>query len=333
MRKIDRIEKKAAEVQDCIVNCPNDQPMVEGEILWLTASSCSVQDLMYDCNVPENIQEAVCDRLSCPKCGETFDLASEVGKKYDFEIEHETTVEEALRQHGEAVLDFYGFLREFPMLGMAHPFGRRICRELKKAERSSLPERLWFRAQRKKEYCPVLAPSVNVGDQRYNSSGHPLYYLSDNAKCAALELLASGDDRLAWVQPFGLEQIDTVLDLRPWGPEDDRVLDNDGNYSPKSSVALIALLYSDLLMLKPEMAGPEVRWKPEYLVPRFVGEAAHLAGFSAILFPSVRYDGDNLVVLNQEFTPKPVQEPQPETVTDADLEYSKRIMYANGQRF
>jgi hypothetical protein len=46
MRKNDLIEKKAAEVQNCIVHCSNHEPMVDGDILWITANSISVQDLM-----------------------------------------------------------------------------------------------------------------------------------------------------------------------------------------------------------------------------------------------------------------------------------------------
>lgn len=332
MRKNDLIEKKVAEVQDCIINCPNDEPMVEGETLWMTASGCSVQDLMYDCDVPENLHEAVCDRLHCPKCGATFDLGSEVGTKYDFEIEHEITVDKALRQHGKTLFDFYGFLHKFPMLGMAHPFGRRILRDLKKAQRTTLPEGRWFRAQRKKEYCNELAPWDKVADQRYNGSGHPLDYISDNAKCAMTELLSSGTDRSAWIQSFHLDQLEGVLDLRPWNAEDDRVLDGDGNYRPKHPLVLVALLYSDLLTLKPEREGEDVRCKPEYLVTRFVGEAARLVGFSAIIFPSVRYDGENLVLLDKDFRPKPDQEPQQETLTAEDLDYSRRTMYANSRR-
>jgi hypothetical protein len=62
-------------------------------------------------------------------------------------------------------------------------------------------------------------------------------------------------------------------------------------------------------------------------------KAARLAGFSAILFPSVQYDGDNLVVLDKDFTPKPDGEPWEEILTDDDLDYSRHTFYANGQRF
>src|SRR5438445_6557078 len=90
MRKVDLVKKKAAEVQSLIVRCPNEEPMVEGETLWTMASSCSVQDLMDDCNIPENLQELVCERLRCPKCDTTFDLWSKMGTKYDLNLLNHT---------------------------------------------------------------------------------------------------------------------------------------------------------------------------------------------------------------------------------------------------
>jgi hypothetical protein len=333
MRKNDLIEKKAAEVQSHIVHCSDHEPMVEGGILWMTASGTCVQDLMYDCNVPDKLQQAVCERLRCPKCGDSLDLLTEVGTKYRFELDHEETIEHALDRHSKELFKFYDFLHKFPMSGMAHRFGRRLFRELLKAPHLTLPEGLWFRAKPKPEQCCGLAPRENVGDQRYNSSGHPFFYLANNPTCAAVELLASADQKSAWVQSFHVDKLEDVLDLRPWDAEDDRVFDGDGNYSPKHPLLLIALLYSDLLLLKPRLKGKAVIYKSEYLMPRFVSDAARLAGFSAILFPSVRYDGDNLVVFKEDWTPKPDGEPREETLTEEDLDYSNRTGFHEGQRW
>lgn len=340
MRKNDLIEKKAAEVQSHIVHCSNHEPMVEGEIMWMKANGTCVQDLMYDCRVPDNLQEAVCEHLRCPKCGDSFDLLTEVGTKYRYELDHEDTIEHALNRHGRELFKFYDFLHKFPMSGMAHRFGRRLLREMLKAPHFTLPQGQWFRATTKPEHCCGLAPRENVGDQRYNSSGHPFFYLADNPTCAAVELLASAEQRSAWVQSFHLDKVEDVLDLRPWGAEEDRVFDSDGNYSPKHPLLLIALLYSDLLLLKPEphvqMEGRDVlrkpEYKPEYLMPRFVSDVARLAGFSAILFRSVRYDGDNLVVFKEDWTPKPYGEPKQLTLTAEDLDYSSRTCFNQGER-
>jgi len=57
-----------------------------------------------------------------------------------------------------------------------------------------------------------------------------------------------------------------------------------------------------------------------------------MIGFSAILFPSVRYDGDNLVILEKEFVPSPDKDAWEETLSTEDLDYSQRILYANGER-
>jgi hypothetical protein len=246
MCKKSLIEKKAAAVQSQIVHCSNEEPWVEGGILWTQANGTCVQDLMYDCHVPDNIQEAVCELLRCPKCGDSFDLLSEVGTKYRYELDHEDTIEHALDRHGRELFKFYQFLHKFPMSGMAHQFGRRLLRELTKAPHFALPEGRWFRAARKPEHCSGLAPREIVGDQRYNSSGHPFFYLANNATCAAVELLADDEQkhRSAWVQEFHLDKLEGVLDLRPWSAEDDRVIDGDGNYKPKHPLLLVALLTS-----------------------------------------------------------------------------------------
>ncbi len=335
MRKNDLIEKKAAAVQSQIVHCSNHEPMVESGILWMTASGTCVQDLMYDCNVPDKLQEAVCERLRCPKCGDSLDLLTEVGTKYQFELDHEDTIQHAIDRHSKELFKFYDFLHKFPMSGMAHRFGRRLLRELVKAPHFTLPEGQWFRAKMKPEQCCGLAPRENVGDQRYNSSGHSFFYLANNPKCAKAvwSYCASAEQKSAWVQSCQLEKLEYGLDRRPGSAEDDRVFDGDGNYRPKHPLLLIALLYSDLLLLKPRMEGKDVLHKSEYLVPRFVSDVARLAGFSAILFPSVRYDGDNLVVFKEDWTPKPDGEPRKETLTEEDLDYSNRTGFNEGQRW
>lgn len=333
MRKSELIDRYVAKVQGLIVDCPNDEPMVEGETLWIQASGCSVLDLLIDCNVPEKYHYAVSDRLRCPKCGSPFDIGQEVGTQWDFEAAHEGTVAKAMHKYGEEIFRFSEFLHKYPMSGMAHRFGRRLLRELIRAPHFTLPGGQWFRAKMQAEHCSSLAPREFVGDQRYNSSGHPFFYLANDPKCAAVELLANEEADVAWVQAFDLDTLEDVLDLRPWNAEDDRVLDGEGNYDPKHPLLLVALLYSDLLLLTPQMEGKGVRHKPEYLMPRFVSDAARLAGFSAILFRSVRYDGDNLVVFKEDWQPKPHGEPTQITLAADDRRHSKGMLFHNGERF
>lgn len=41
----------------------------------------------------------------------------------------------------------------------------------------------------------------------------------------------------------------------------------------------------------------EKSWKPWYLLPRFISDCARLHGFVGVVFPTIRYWADNLVLL------------------------------------
>ena len=315
MTRDEKISKLAAAIQREIVSCPNEQSFEDGEVgCWIFGCSTDLGDLLMNHEVPDELQDEVVSRLRCPRCDSPLEVWQEVGTQYDFEQAHEATVEQALRKHGEKLFNFYGFLHKFPMLGATHPFGKRIMRELRKAPRISLDKPHWFRARVDKQHGFGPAPAEKVADQRYNSSGQPRWYFADNAEAAVAEGALDGK---AWVQAFDVGHLDGLLDLRSWRADDDRVLDEEGDYRPPHGLLVVSLVYGDLLTQRNYGDDEGRQWKPQYLVTRFVGEAASAAGFTGILCGSVRYPGENLVVFDPAWNPKPLGEPL-EVVLDKD---------------
>jgi hypothetical protein len=218
---------------------------------------------------------------------------------------HDWNVERALKRHGREIFNFWHFLHDFPMLGLTHPIGRKIIRELKKSPKTVLGESSWFRANQKREFLASRPPRLSVPEQRYNSSGQSHLYLSNNAKCAVAESTYNKETKTAWIQKFQIERLENVLDLRPWNDEDENVDEKDEHYS----LFLTALIFCDLLTQCPEHysngeSEKEIKWKLAYLIPRFVAEAARYSGFSGVLYSSIRYRWQNLVVFDSDCNPK-----------------------------
>lgn len=304
MTRDERIGKFACTIQLEIVGCPNEQSWVDGEI----GSGCctALGDLLRDHAVPGELQKEVVSRLRCPHCDSTLKTWQEVGTKYPFERQHEATVEQALRKHGEQLFAFDSFLRKFPMLGATRPVGKKILRELRKSPRISLDRRHWFRARVEKEHGFGPAPPEKVRDQRYNSSGQPRWYFANNAEAAVAEVTQGNT---AWVQHFDVGPLDGLLDLRSWQADDERALDEEGHYRPPHGLLVVSLVYGDLLTQRHYGDDEGRKWRPEYLLARFVAEAAGASGFAGILCGSVRYPGENLVVFDPNWCPKPLGEP------------------------
>lgn len=305
MKRDDRIRKLAAAIQKEIISCPNEQSYDEGDVIWICGSSTDLSDLLMDFEVPEELQDEVVARLRCPQCDSSLEVWQEVGTKYAFEQQHDATVEQALRKYGEKLFEFYGFLLKFPMLGATHPFGGKILRELRKSPKISLDKPHWFRARVNKEHGFGPAPVEKVSDQRYNSSGQPRWYFADNIEAAVAEVAPQGT---AWVQRFDVGHLEGLLDLRSWRADDDRVLDQEGDYHPPHGLLVVSLVYGDLLTQRPYLDDEGRQWKPEYLVSRFIAEAASVSGFTGILCGSVRYPGENLVVFDPNWCPKELGE-------------------------
>jgi hypothetical protein len=246
---------------------------------------------------------------------------------------HDWNVEQVLKQHGRAIFDFWHFLHDFPMLGLTHPIGRKIIRELKKSPKIILDQSHWFRASIEREFLLSRPPHELVSEKRYNSGGQPYLYLSNNAKCAIAEVTHYKKIKTAWVQRFQVERLENVLDLRPWNDEDENVDEKDGRYSP----FLMALIFCDLLTQCPEHYfnkedDKEIKWKCAYLMTRFIADAAHYCGFSGVLYSSVRFPRQNLVVFDYDWIPKADGDSYEICLTPEDLIAEGNFVFNQGER-
>lgn len=248
---------------------------------------------------------------------------------------HDWKVDRALKRHGRPIFDFWRFLHDFPMLGSGHPVGRKILRELRQSPPVDLGKSHWFRANVERRFLTSRPPPEFVGDQRYNNCGQSYYYLANDPRCAVAESTYCKETKMAWVQRFQVERLENVLDLRPWNDEDENVDENDERYS----LFVMALIFCDLLTQLPEhyfdqedKNRAKIKWKPAYLMPRFVADAARHCGFSGVLYSSVRYGGQNLVVFNSDWNPKADGDSYELSLTEEDLMIEGKFVFNQGER-
>lgn len=331
MTRDEKIDNLASAIKREIVSCPNEQSGGSGEeAFWILGCSTNLGDLLMKHEVPTELRKEVVSRLRCPRCGSTLEAWQEVGTKYAFEQQHEATVEQALRRYRKKLFDFHGFLLKFPLLGATYPFGKKILREIRKSPRISLDKPHWFRAKWNKEHGFGPAPPEKVCDQRYNSSGQPQWYLTDNVETAVAEVTQGNT---AWVQHFDVGHLDGLLDLRSWRADDERVLDEAGDYHPPHGLLLVSLVYGDLLTQRYFGDDNGRKWKPEYLVTRFVAEAASASGFAGILYTSVRFPGETLVVFDPTWRPTPLGEPRSVTLGERTMLLREGYFLNQGEAF
>jgi hypothetical protein len=309
-----RIDRYIDKVQNDIVSCPNDQPCEGGAgTMWITDSPIPLQDLLSQHNVPERLWNDVACQLRCPKCDSSLVLWQDVGTRPQFELVHEQQIEKALLRHNKELNEFTSFMRTNPYLGALHTTGKKIIRELAKFPKSTLTNQKWFRARKVQTPNAMTADDLRPPDPqrhvipegRFNHFGQACWYLASDPKVAAAEA-TSKEERLVWIQQWQIEQLNGVLDLRAWQPQEDRSSDTT-NESHEFSLLQIALIFGDHLNARPEQNSS---WGPEYFVPRFVADAASRDGFSGMIFRSVRSFGENLVLFDPQTELLPIGKPE-----------------------
>lgn len=307
-------EEYAERIQEEIVHCLYCQPYEGGECVWVRGRRTSLWDLFWANRVPEKLWEEVARRLRCPSCGHSeMDPAEDVGTKFDYEYAHEERIRRAERRYGDRLAEFSVFLREYPYLGATHPVGRAILKQIKAFPCWAIKDEIWIRARRvlggtrlaTADLLPPDPQKVAVREGRYNHPGHAYWYLASTDYAAAAEVVGPGE-RIAWVQRFRIPERDNLLDVRAWTPDDGRAYTEAGD--PKDVPLLaVGLIFSEVLGESPARDAP---WKPEYLAPRFIADAAKNQGYRGIIFKSPRHFDDNLVVFDRSLPFEPVGEPE-----------------------
>ena len=191
--------------------------------------------------------------------------------------------------------DFYNFLVEFPYLGCLHHIGRKILNELEERLPLSkiIENQIWYRT-RKVESDEIFTtkdmkapPSDKVTKAgRFNHCGKSFYYLSEKPQTSCKELKVENNHFLFWLQEVHINKIDKILDLTI---EDKNLYEVLGTVIP-------GLYYVGKISKRANTDEPLIS---EYLVPRFISDAARKIGYNGIIFTSsCEYPERNLVLFN-----------------------------------
>lgn len=327
------IEELTELIQSEIRYCPYCQTYEEGQVVWIFGNRVDLDELMDDFEVPEQSREELVKGLSCPNCRAEISRPTDVGIRYDYEVEYDNKIAEAKAKYSGNLFDFSFYLRNFPYLGASHPIGKTILDEIPKFPQADIRDQEWYRARRieagkklSQEYMfPPDPDDTYIPEGRYNHTGQSYWYLASTKEAAAAEAVKKGE-RMAWVQKIRIELLENLLDVRPLEADDDRVWTPEGELKEISLVG-VALIFSDDLV---QWVDRDATVKPEYHVPRFVADAAKHAGMSGIIFRSSRHYDQNIVLFDRhsplEFLGDPDLVCLPEHL--AKLEHG--LFYADG---
>jgi hypothetical protein len=305
------IERYVKRVQKKIRYCDTCQPYDGGETVWIYGSATEMDDLLRDCNVPYEKWDEVMPGLHCPFCGnENLDLSSTIGVKEAYEIKFEKEREDAIEKHYKAIVRFHTLLTRTPMLALKDRLGRTLRKEIREYSSTFSLKGNVYRAKKNEGEKPRplvsrMRPKRGYAEEgRFNHAGQPHLYLCFHEFHAESEVNYDLSKReKVWVQKFNVvSPIDNILDI---------TYDYDGSQS--KSALLMALFYSNTLV---RTKRNKRRWKPDYLMTRFLMDVAKDAGFNGILYNSARHHGKNIVLFNQFEKIKAIKRPYLYEVTN-----------------
>lgn len=279
-------------VQSEIYYCYNCQPYEGGEPFWIQGDQISVGDLMDSCKVPPSYQTEIVPNLYCPNCGTShFDLYSDVGRATKYEKELSAREKKIKSIHRGQVQSLEALLQESPMLGLTHPFGRKILKEIigRKMPTTTVEGKL-YRARRidgEQIFATtdmLHAPTGKPRDGRFNHAGQSHLYLSTEKETALKEVI----DRscIVWLTSVTLAKpVEQILDLDVDWTED---------FSPSSSILLHALIIGNSLTRSDRNRE---NWTPDYYLTKFIMDCARKSGYNGIRYRSAKSPGSSNYVL------------------------------------
>lgn len=296
-KKQERYRKK---VQSMFEYCLYCQPYDEGDAVWVFGERTSLDDLFYDCNIPEEHWDIIMDHLVCPDCGNSsFSLGLDVGVPTKFEKDVDKHMDEAYQLYGRDVREFEIFLESYPLLAYQNKLAKRIYKEIqeRKLPITSIKGN-FFRARRvessevissKKMYNPPLG---KPDEGRFNHSGQSHLYLANDKKTAIREVTSEEHSLLVWYQKFEIsDEINDILDLSfDWF-----------RLTPSTSTLLLSLKVHNSIGRTDRNKN---NWKPDYYLTRYIMDCAKNLGFNGIKYNSTKEIYDFDVVL---FYPEKIQ--------------------------
>ena len=256
-------------------------------------------DLLMFLDVPERLRPEVLAHVACGECGNSIADEAEIWVWNEGMVAFRSRVARAMERYEPRLSEFRDFLTKHPYLGATHRTGRALIGAVRSAKGNTTVQGRWWRCikERKTELVQADFRALRenqehpIHEGRYNHEGQPHWYLADSVDTGISEIL---DDEagVVFTQQFELALCENVLDL--WIPHDEApVTSLDG------SLLALALVLSHANLYK--RVERRRAWKPGYLLPRFIMDAAKHAGFAGIRYSSVRaFEGVNLVLFNSD---------------------------------
>ena len=294
-----------------IANCENCAPYFQGEgYMSIEGTHSTVEDLQYHIDVPECLTKRLIENAHCAGCGGAVEDMAECWVRPTSEVLFHRRLEAANKRYGPRLSEFRDYLSKHPFLGASHPTGRALIRAVQKMPPITVDGR-WYRGLRPRcergrvpKSSDFRAPDDSrsrIGEGRFNHAGQAHWYLAGSPATCVAEILDLGAG-VVDVQKVELAACADVLDVYcPDGAEP------FGSGDHLTDLALVLILTDANLYARVERHRP---WKPGYLLPRFVMDAAKAAGFAGIRYRSVRYfQGQNVVLFDRESLAKFVGKP------------------------
>jgi len=287
-----RIERYREKLQSEVAYCVTCQPYDSGDYIWVLGQQIELTDLLEWLDIPERVWEDVVQGIICQNCGASVELGDTVGTKTEEEQILDELYDRLNRKLSPKVDDFQSHLERWPYLGLKHPIGKKILKQITDFPLVTIRDAVWYQARIPKggssmdvtELQPPDPARVVIPEGRYNHFGQRVFYLAKSAEAAAIETL-EGQAGIAWTLGFRIKHIELILDLEP-----------EAGF-PDTSLGLLAfgLTYGGHL---DRDVKRDQGWKPEYFVPRFIADCARMSGFNGIKFSSARSWQSNLVLFS-----------------------------------
>ena len=294
-----------------IANCENCAPYFQGEgYMSIEGIRSTLEDLQDDIDVPTRLRKRLIENARCGGCGSAIEDTAECWVRPTSEVLFYLRLEAATKQYGPRLSKFRDYLSKHPFLGASHPTGRALIKAVRKVPSTTIDGR-WYRGLRPKckrgrvpKSGDFRAPDDSrswIPEGRFNHAGQAHWYLADSAETCVAELL-DYEAGVVDVQEFELTACTDVLDVYcPGGAEP------FGRSDHLTDLALALILLDANLYARVERQKP---WKPGYLLPRFVMDAAKAAGFTGIRYRSARsVEGQNVVLFDNKWPAKFVGKP------------------------
>lgn len=181
-------QKVINKIQSRLSSCADCESWDEGKPLWLWGDATDIYDLLADSEIEEDRREVIAFEFKCPNCSSELELMSKVSTKTKHQLDLEKYIKENEKKYKKSLCEFDFFIREFPLLALTNPIGRKIFSEFSnyKLPIISIEEKTKLFRGRLSDSSKIFnseelknAPVGKSSEGRFNHNGQSHLYLCD----------------------------------------------------------------------------------------------------------------------------------------------------------